>query len=137
MAALHGGQGLEFGEIDRAPEERERGVTINVAHVEYESGRRHYAHIDCPVHADCVKSMVTGASQMDGAVLLVDGSQGPQRQTREHVLLARQLGVGHLVVFVDKADVADSSHFPDGWQQSARDRMPPLRVLGAEALPLP
>ncbi len=107
MAAQHGGRGLGLDEIDRAPEERERGITINIAHVKYESATREYAHIDCPGHADYVKNMITGASQMDGAVLLVDGSAGPQQQTREHVLLARQVGVSHLVVFINKVDVAD------------------------------
>jgi elongation factor Tu len=107
MAALHGGRALDCAEIDSAPEERIRGITINLAHVEYESATRHYAHIDCPGHADFVKNMITGASQMDGAILLVDGSQGPQPQTREHVLLARQVGIEHVVVFVNKTDVAD------------------------------
>ncbi|AKU94517.1 Translation elongation factor Tu [Labilithrix luteola] len=94
-------------QIDSSPEERMRGITINVAHVEYESETRHYAHVDCPGHADYVKNMITGASQMDGAILLVDASQGPEAQTREHVLLARQVGVEYLVVFVNKVDVAD------------------------------
>ncbi|HET9316474.1 MAG TPA: elongation factor Tu, partial [Vicinamibacteria bacterium] len=107
MAARHGGAGRRFHEIDNAPEEQSRGITINLAHVEYESARRHYAHVDCPGHADFVKNMITGASQMDGAILLVDASQGPQAQTREHVLLARQVGVEHLVMFVNKIDVAD------------------------------
>jgi elongation factor Tu len=107
MAALHGGRALDCAQIDSAPEERHRGITINLAHVEYQSATRHYAHIDCPGHADFVKNMITGASQMDGAILLVDGSQGPQPQTREHVLLARQVGVEHLVVFINKVDVAD------------------------------
>ena len=107
MAALHGGPALDCAQIDSAPEERMRGITINLAHVEYESANRHYAHIDCPGHADFVKNMITGASQMDGAILLVDGSQGPQPQTREHVLLARQVGVEHLVVFINKTDIAD------------------------------
>jgi len=108
MAALHGGNPVDFDQIDKAPEERARGVTINVAHVEYESALRHYAHVDCPGHADYVKNMVTGAAQMDGVMLLVDGSRGPQQQTREHVLLARQLGLEHFVVFVNKVDVADA-----------------------------
>jgi small GTP-binding protein len=94
MAGIHGGKALGFDQIDRAPEERHRGITIYLAHVEYESARRHYAHVDCPGHADFIKNMITGASQMDGAILLVDGSQGPQPQTREHVLLARQVGTG-------------------------------------------
>jgi elongation factor Tu len=107
MAALHGGKGLGFDQIDSAPEEKARGITINITHVEYESATRHYAHIDCPGHADYVKNMITGASQMDGAILLVDGSQGPQPQTREHILLARQVGVERMVVFINKVDVAD------------------------------
>jgi elongation factor Tu len=107
MAAAYGGRGKSLSEIDSAPEERTRGITINLAHVEYESEGRHYAHIDCPGHADYVKNMIAGASQMDGAILLVDASQGPEPQTREHVLLARQVGVEHLVVFVNKIDVAD------------------------------
>ncbi len=107
MAALHGGQAVDFDKIDNAPEERTRGITINTAHVEYESSTRHYAHIDCPGHADYIKNMITGASQMDGAVLLVDGSQGPQPQTKEHILLARQVGVEKIVVFINKVDIAD------------------------------
>ena len=102
-----GGESVAFDQIDKAPEERTRGITINAAHVEYASPSRRYAHIDCPGHADYVKNMITGASQMDGAILLVDGSQGPEPQTREHVLLARQVGVEHLVVFVNKVDIAD------------------------------
>ncbi|MBK9035271.1 MAG: elongation factor Tu [Myxococcales bacterium] len=107
MARRHGGVGLAFDQIDSAPAERAKGITINLAHVEYESARRRYAHVDCPGHADYVKNMITGASQMDGAILLVDGTQGSQAQTREHILLARQVGVAHLVVFVNKLDVAD------------------------------
>ena len=107
MAALRGGKAKTLAEIDSAPEERARGITINIAHVEYESEARHYAHVDCPGHADFVKNMITGASQMDGAVLLVDGSQGIGPQTREHVLLASQVGIRHLVVFVNKTDIAD------------------------------
>ncbi len=103
-----GGQAARFEDIDSAPEERARGVTINTAHVEYETADRHYAHIDCPGHADYVKNMITGAAQMDGAILLVDGSQSVEQQTREHVLLARQVGVEHLVVAVNKCDVADA-----------------------------
>ncbi|MFT5683999.1 MAG: elongation factor Tu [Myxococcota bacterium] len=106
-AARYGGSGMDFDQIDKSPEERIRGITINTAHVEYESATRHYAHIDCPGHADYIKNMITGASQMDGAILLVDGSQGPEKQTIEHILLARQVGVEHIVVFVNKVDVAD------------------------------
>jgi len=107
MALRYGGKPLDYTEIDRAPEERKRGVTITAKHVQYESAGRVYAHVDCPGHADYVKNMITGASQMDGAVLLVDGSTGPQPQTREHVLLAREVGVKHVVVFINKVDVAD------------------------------
>ena len=107
MAGTYGGTPLKYDQIDRAPEEKRRGITINIKHVKYESDRRVYAHIDCPGHADYVKNMIIGASQMDAAILLVDGSQGPQPQTREHVLLARQVGVAHMVVFVNKTDAAD------------------------------
>ena len=107
MAALYGGKGKSLDQIDAAPEERMRGITINLAHVEYNSATRHYAHVDCPGHADYVKNMITGASQMDAAIVLVDGSQGPEEQTREHMLLARQVGVANVVVFVNKMDVAD------------------------------
>src|SRR5262245_46552280 len=106
-ARLYGGKARNFDEIDSAPEERSRGITINTSHVEYESASRHYAHVDCPGHADYVKNMITGASQMDGAILLVDGAQGIGPQTREHVVLARQVGIRELVVFVNKVDIAD------------------------------
>ncbi len=105
MAAKHGGQALSFDQIDKAPEEKARGITINTSHVQYESEIRHYAHIDCPGHADYVKNMITGASQMDGAILLVDGTKGAAKQTIEHVLLARQVNVKHMVVFVNKMDM--------------------------------
>jgi len=99
--------GVAFEDIDRAPEERDRGITINVAHVEYETARRHYAHVDMPGHADFVKNMITGAAQVDGAILVVSAADGPMPQTREHVILARQVGVEHLVVALNKADAAD------------------------------
>jgi len=107
QAALHGSKAMNFADIDKAPEERARGITINTAHVEYETASRHYAHIDCPGHADYIKNMITGAAQMDGAILLVDGSQGPEPQTKEHILLASQVGVKHLIVFVNKIDMCD------------------------------
>ena len=107
QAAVVGGESKAFDQIDNAPEERDRGITISASHVEYASETRHYAHIDCPGHADYIKNMIVGAAQMDAAVLLVDGSQGPQKQTVEHILLARQVGVENLVVFVNKVDVAD------------------------------
>src|SRR5210317_230207 len=97
----------DYAEIDKAPEEKERGITINTAHVEYETGNRHYAHVDCPGHADYVKNMVTGAAQMDGAILVVAATDGPMPQTKEHILLARQVGVPRLVVFMNKVDMVD------------------------------
>jgi len=113
QAARIGGRALSYGQIDNAKEERERGITINTSHVEYESDRRHYAHIDCPGHADYIKNMITGASQMDGAILLVDGTEGAARQTIEHVLLARQVNVGHMVAFVNKMDLVAASDRAD------------------------
>src|SRR5574344_1037979 len=96
-----------FDQIDNAPEEKERGITINTSHIEYETSVRHYAHVDCPGHADYVKNMVTGAAQMDGAILVVAATDGPMPQTREHVLLARQVGVPYIVVFMNKCDMVD------------------------------
>jgi elongation factor Tu len=107
MAHSYGGRALSFAQIDSAPEEKKRGITIQASHVRYESATRVYSHVDCPGHADFIKNMIAGASQMDGAILLVDASCGAQEQTREHVLLARQVGVLHLVVFLNKIDVAD------------------------------
>ena len=97
----------EYDSIDNAPEEKERGITINTAHVEYSSDKRHYAHVDCPGHADYVKNMITGAAQMDGAILVVSAADGPMPQTREHILLARQVGVPSIVVFLNKVDMVD------------------------------
>jgi len=113
QAHFQGGKAVSFDEIDKAPEERERGVTINTAHVEYETNDRHYAHIDCPGHADYIKNMITGAAQMDGAILLVDGSAGPQQQTREHILLAAQVGVKDMVVFINKVDASTDDELLD------------------------
>jgi elongation factor Tu len=107
MAKTYGGVAQAFDQIDNAPEERERGITIATAHVEYESAERHYAHVDCPGHADYVKNMVTGAAQMDGAILVVAATDGPMPQTREHILLARQVGVPQIVVFMNKVDLVD------------------------------
>ena len=103
----------DYNNIDSAPEERERGITINTAHVEYETKNRHYAHVDCPGHADYVKNMITGAAQMDGAILVVAASDGPMAQTREHLLLARQVGVPAIVVFMNKADQVDAFQLAD------------------------
>ncbi len=107
LSTKFGGAVKAFDEIDNAPEERERGITIATSHVEYETGNRHYAHVDCPGHADYVKNMVTGAAQMDGAIIVVAATDGPMPQTREHILLARQVGVPHLVVFMNKVDLVD------------------------------
>ena len=107
LARRYGGAVKAFDEIDNAPEEKARGITIASAHVEYESGARHYAHVDCPGHADYVKNMITGAAQMDGAILVVSASDGPMPQTREHILLARQVGVPHMVVYMNKCDMVD------------------------------
>ena len=107
MCKLHGGSAKSYADIDSAPEEKARGITINTAHVEYSTANRHYAHVDCPGHADYVKNMITGAAQMDGAILVVAATDGPMPQTREHILLARQVGVPALVVFMNKIDIAD------------------------------
>ena len=107
LSETHGGEAVDFANIDKAPEERERGITISTAHVEYETDDRHYAHVDCPGHADYVKNMITGAAQMDGAILVVSAADGPMPQTREHILLARQVGVPSLVVFMNKVDQVD------------------------------
>ncbi|WP_422344203.1 elongation factor Tu [Parasphingorhabdus sp.] len=107
LAESTGGEAVDFANIDKAPEERERGITISTAHVEYETEARHYAHVDCPGHADYVKNMITGAAQMDGAILVVNAADGPMPQTREHILLARQVGVPALVVFMNKVDQVD------------------------------
>ncbi|HUW65247.1 MAG TPA: elongation factor Tu [Spirochaetia bacterium] len=107
LASVGGATVKKYEEIDNAPEERERGITINTAHVEYETGKRHYAHVDCPGHADYVKNMITGAAQMDGAILVVSAADGPMPQTREHILLARQVGVPYIVVYLNKADMVD------------------------------
>lgn len=109
LAAMGGGAGKKYDEIDSAPEEKARGITINTAHVEYETEARHYAHVDCPGHADYVKNMITGAAQMDGAILVVSGADGPMPQTKEHILLAKQVGVPNIVVFLNKEDQVDDS----------------------------
>jgi elongation factor Tu len=109
MAAKFGGEVSAYDQIDKAPEEKARGITIATAHVEYQSAARHYAHVDCPGHADYVKNMITGAAQMDGAILVVSAADGPMPQTREHILLARQVGVPHIVVYLNKADMVDDA----------------------------
>lgn len=112
---------IDYSNIDKAPEERERGITIATSHVEYESPNRHYAHVDCPGHADYVKNMITGAAQMDGAILVVSAADGPMPQTREHILLARQVGVPHIVVFLNKADMVDDAELLELVEMEVRD----------------
>lgn len=121
MALAHGGVAKAFDEIDKAPEEKARGITISTSHVEYESNERHYAHVDCPGHADYVKNMITGAAQMDGAILVVSASDGPMPQTREHILLARQVGVPKIVVFLNKCDMVDDEELLDLVEMEVRD----------------
>jgi elongation factor Tu len=121
MAELHGGAVSAYDQIDNAPEERERGITIATAHVEYESAARHYAHVDCPGHADYVKNMITGAAQMDGAILVVSAADGPMPQTREHILLARQVGVPYIVVYMNKADQVDDEELLELVEMEVRD----------------
>jgi elongation factor Tu len=121
MAERHGGEVKAFDQIDNAPEERERGITIATAHVEYESDKRHYAHVDCPGHADYVKNMITGAAQMDGAVLVVSAADGPMPQTREHILLARQVGVPYIVVYLNKADMVDDEELLELVEMEVRE----------------
>jgi elongation factor Tu len=135
---------IEFGDIDKAPEERERGITINIAHVEYETATRHYAHVDCPGHADYVKNMITGAAQMDGAILVVSAPDGPMPQTREHILLARQVGVPYIVVALNKVDMMDDEELLDLVELEVRDLLsqygfpgddiPVVRVSALKAL---
>ena len=120
-ARLGTGEAVAFENIDKAPEERERGITISTAHVEYETEKRHYAHVDCPGHADYVKNMITGAAQMDGAILVVAASDGPMAQTREHILLARQVGVPAIVVFMNKADQVDDPELLELVEMDIRD----------------
>ena len=116
-----GAQFVDYANIDKAPEERERGITINTSHVEYETEKRHYAHVDCPGHADYVKNMITGAAQMDGAILVVAATDGPMAQTREHILLARQVGVPRMVVFMNKCDMVDDEELLDLVEMEIRD----------------
>ena len=111
----------DYADIDKAPEERERGITINTAHVEYETAKRHYAHVDCPGHADYVKNMITGAAQMDGAILVIAATDGPMAQTREHILLARQVGVPRMVVFMNKCDMVDDEELLELVEMEIRD----------------
>ncbi len=144
LSKAGGADFIEFGDIDKAPEERERGITINIAHVEYETETRHYAHVDCPGHADYVKNMITGAAQMDGAILVVSAPDGPMPQTREHILLARQVGVPYIVVALNKVDMMDDEELLDLVELEVRDLLsqygfpgddiPVVRVSALKAL---
>ena len=121
QAEALGGEAIAFDGIDNAPEEKERGITISTSHVEYDSESRHYAHVDCPGHADYIKNMITGAAQMDGAILVVNAADGPMPQTREHILLARQVGVPHIVVFLNKADMVDDAELIELVEMEVRE----------------
>ncbi|NKB61165.1 MAG: elongation factor Tu [Gammaproteobacteria bacterium] len=121
LSSKYGGEAQDFAQIDNAPEERERGITISTAHVEYETAERHYAHVDCPGHADYVKNMITGAAQMDGAILVCSAADGPMPQTREHILLARQVGVPYIVVFLNKADMVDDEELMELVEMEVRE----------------
>jgi elongation factor Tu len=121
LAKKFGGEARAYDQIDNAPEEKARGITINTAHVEYETSKRHYAHVDCPGHADYVKNMITGAAQMDGAILVVSAADGPMPQTREHILLARQVGVPYIIVFMNKADMVDDKELLELVEMEVRE----------------
>jgi elongation factor Tu len=121
LSAKFGGEFKAYDQIDNAPEERARGITIATAHVEYQTAKRHYAHVDCPGHADYIKNMITGAAQMDGAILVVSAADGPMPQTREHILLARQVGVPYIVVFLNKADMVDDKELLELVEMEVRE----------------
>nr|YP_009184588.1 translational elongation factor Tu [Treubaria triappendiculata]ALO62677.1 translational elongation factor Tu [Treubaria triappendiculata] len=132
LAAKGGGLGKKYDEIDSAPEEKARGITINTAHVEYETDKRHYAHVDCPGHADYVKNMITGAAQMDGAILVVSGADGPMPQTKEHILLAKQVGVPNVVVFLNKEDQVDDKELLELVELEVRETLDKYEFPGDE-----
>jgi len=144
LAMKGGAQFKDYASIDKAPEERERGITINTSHVEYETETRHYAHVDCPGHADYIKNMITGAAQMDGAIIVIAATDGPMAQTREHLLLARQVGVPYIVVFMNKCDQVDDPELLDLVEMEIRealseqgfpgDDIPVIRGSGLKAL---
>ena len=121
LAKAGGAKAMNYADIDAAPEEKARGITINTAHVEYETANRHYAHVDCPGHADYVKNMITGAAQMDGAILVVNAADGPMPQTREHILLSRQVGVPYIVVYLNKADMVDDAELLELVEMEVRE----------------
>ena len=121
LTKVHGGEVKDFAQIDNAPEERERGITINTSHIEYDTADRHYAHVDCPGHADYIKNMITGAAQMDGAILVVAATDGPMPQTREHILLSRQVGVPYIIVFMNKCDMVDDEELLELVEMEVRE----------------
>jgi len=121
LTKVHGGEVKDFAQIDNAPEERERGITINTSHIEYDTEARHYAHVDCPGHADYIKNMITGAAQMDGAILVVAATDGPMPQTREHILLSRQVGVPYIIVFMNKCDMVDDEELLELVEMEVRE----------------
>src|ERR671926_332396 len=132
LSETYGGQARSFEEIDNAPEEKERGITIATSHVEYETENRHYAHVDCPGHADYIKNMITGAAQMDGAILVVSAADGPMPQTREHILLARQVEVPAMVVFLNKADMVDDPELLELVEMEVRELLSQYNFPGDE-----
>src|SRR5256714_9756536 len=130
LSKKYGGDVRSYDQIDNAPEEKARGITINTAHVEYETQKRHYAHVDCPGHADYVKNMITGAAQMDGAILVVSAADGPMPETREHILVARQVGVPYIVVFLNKVDVVDDPELLDLVELEVRELLTKYQFPG-------
>src|ERR1700728_3630435 len=130
LSKKFGGEAKAYDQIDNAPEEKARGITINTAHVEYETSKRHYAHVDCPGHADYVKNMITGAAQMDGAILVVSAADGPMPQTREHILLARQVGVPYIIVFMNKADMVDDAELLELVEMEVRELLTVYKFPG-------
>src|SRR5450631_3234509 len=133
LAESGGATFMAYDMIDKAPEEKARGITINTAHVEYETKARHYSHVDCPGHADYIKNMITGAAQMDGAILVISASDGPMPQTREHILLARQVGVPHIVVFLNKCDQVDDPEMLDLVEMEVRELLNKYKFDGDNA----
>ena len=133
LATRFGGEAKNYAEIDSAPEERERGITINTSHIEYETEKRHYAHVDCPGHADYIKNMITGAAQMDGAILVVAATDGPMPQTREHILLSRQVGVPYIIVFMNKCDMVDDEELLELVEMEVRDLLNEYGFPGDDA----
>src|SRR5436305_2912487 len=132
LAKKYGGEAKNYDQIDAAPEEKARGITINTAHVEYQTEKRHYAHVDCPAHADYIKNMITGAAQMDGAILVVSAADGPMPQTREHILLARQVEVPQIVVFLNKVDMVDDEELLELVELEVRELLSKYGFKGEE-----